>query len=35
VFAGAAGAALLENLGLRGLDNLLVPLFVGLLLTHV
>jgi phytol kinase len=35
VFAGAAGAALLENLGLRGLDNLLVPLFIGLLLTHV
>lgn len=32
---GAAGGALLENIGILGLDNLLVPLFVGLLLTHI
>lgn len=30
---GVLGAALLENVGLFGLDNLLVPLFVGVLLT--
>lgn len=34
VLIGAAGAALLENIGILGLDNLVVPLFVGLLLTH-
>jgi dolichol kinase len=32
--AGVVGAAMLENIGLFGLDNLLVPLFVGLLLTN-
>lgn len=31
----AAGAAALENVGILGLDNLLVPLFVGLLLVHL
>jgi len=31
---GALAAAALENIGLLGLDNLLVPLFVGLLLTR-
>jgi dolichol kinase len=35
IVVGAAGAALLENVGILGLDNLLVPLFIGLLLTHV
>jgi dolichol kinase len=32
--AAVAGAAILENLGLYGLDNLLVPLFVGFLLSN-
>jgi phytol kinase len=32
--AGVLGAAALENIGLFGLDNLIVPLFVGVLLTH-
>jgi phytol kinase len=31
---GVVGAAALENIGLFGLDNLFVPLFIGLLLTH-
>jgi dolichol kinase len=31
---GVTGAALLENLGLYGLDNLVVPLFVGFLLSN-
>lgn len=35
IIMGAAGAALLENIGIVGLDNLFVPLFVGLLLTHL
>ncbi len=32
--AGVVGATILENLGLFGLDNLLVPLYIGLLLTR-
>jgi phytol kinase len=32
VVAAAALAALVENLGVRGLDNLLVPLFIAALL---
>ncbi len=32
--AGVVGGAILENLGLFGLDNLLVPLFVGYLLSN-
>jgi dolichol kinase len=32
--AGTIGAAALENLGLFGLDNLIVPLFIGVLLTY-
>jgi len=35
ILIGASGAAALENLGVMGLDNLLVPLFIALLLTHV
>jgi phytol kinase len=35
VALGAAGAATLENLGIYGLDNLLVPAYVGLLLTQL
>jgi phytol kinase len=31
---GVLGAAALENIGLFGLDNLIVPLFIGALLTH-
>jgi phytol kinase len=31
---GVAGAAILENVGLFGLDNLFVPLYVGFLLTN-
>ncbi|HUB93005.1 MAG TPA: hypothetical protein VMB52_00710 [Verrucomicrobiae bacterium] len=31
---GVLGAALLENIGLLGLDNLLVPLYIGLVLTR-
>jgi len=31
---GVLGAAALENIGLFGLDNLIVPLFIGVLLTH-
>jgi phytol kinase len=34
VVTGVAGAVLLENFGLFGLDNLLAPLFVGYILTH-
>lgn len=34
VVVGVSGAALLENFGLFGLDNLFVPLFVGIILTH-
>ena len=32
--AGVVGATLLENLGLYGLDNLVVPLFIGFLLSN-
>ena len=31
---GVIGAAVLENIGLFGLDNLIVPLFIGVLITH-
>lgn len=31
---GAVGAALVENIAVLGLDNLIVPLCIGLLLTH-
>ncbi|HEY4160537.1 MAG TPA: hypothetical protein VGM08_00575 [Candidatus Saccharimonadales bacterium] len=31
---GVAGATVLENFGLFGLDNLLVPLYIGLLITN-
>ena len=31
---GVLGAAALENIGLFGLDNLIVPLFIGILLSH-
>lgn len=34
IVIGAAVAAILENLAPLGLDNLLVPLFIGLLLAH-
>jgi phytol kinase len=34
VASGVLGAALLENIGLFGFDNLLVPLFIGVLLTN-
>jgi phytol kinase len=33
VFIGVIGAAALENLGLYGIDNLIVPLYVGILLS--
>jgi len=33
VFVGVLGAAALENLGLFGVDNLLVPLYIGVLLS--
>jgi len=32
---GAAFAALVENIAVLGLDNLIVPLCIGLLLTNV
>jgi dolichol kinase len=32
---GAVAAAVLENLASFGLDNLLVPVFIGLLLTRL
>lgn len=35
VVGGAVSAALIENLAAFGLDNLLVPLFIGLLLTYL
>jgi dolichol kinase len=35
IIAGSLGAAILENLAPLGLDNLLVPLFIGILLTNL
>lgn len=35
ILVGAAGGAALENIAILGLDNLLVPLYIGLLLTHI
>lgn len=35
IVLGAAVAAAIENVAPLGLDNLLVPLFVGVLLTHI
>lgn len=34
ILFGALGAALLENISPFGLDNLIAPLFIGLLLSH-
>lgn len=35
LFIGAIGATALENFGLRGIDNLLVPVFIGLILANL
>jgi len=35
VLVGMVGATVLENLGVFGIDNLLVPTFIGLLLAHI
>ena len=34
VIIGTIGATVLENFGIRGIDNVLIPVFIGLLLSH-